>query len=57
MDFATTSQGGGSMTYTYKIVKLVNGQYGIVRSDQQPYWCSFFKRSDAVKIKQELEAV
>jgi hypothetical protein len=43
------------MNYTYKIIKLFNGQYGIIRSDQQPYWCSFFKRSDAVKIKHELE--
>jgi hypothetical protein len=44
------------MKYTYKIIKLFNGQYGILRSDEQPYWCSFFKHSEAVKAKQELEA-
>lgn len=45
------------MKYTYKIIKLFNGQYGIVRSDEQPFWCSFRKYRDAMQVKRELEAV
>ena len=44
------------MTYTYKIVKLFNGQYGIVRSDQQPYFCSFNTRKDAHDVIKQWEA-
>lgn len=44
------------MKYSYKIVRLFNGQYGIVRSDEQPYCYSFFTRAEALKTKKLLEA-